>query len=214
MAVVDSGVPIVTGVARGVDESTFAVQDTGKKRTAGDIFHAAGYMDTNAMASAVRKAMMLMSGLATRHGNRSNISTIELLEYMKDNEERFLRAARHKHRMTGIMLGSLYVAFRYAFDLINEEKSEEFFEALCTGAALRESDPAYVLREKLRRMNSNKDGRRNNEEALIGHITIKAFKLHLKGKTCRTLIVRQSESFPSLLSLIPEEYHLNRVSVP
>ena len=207
LAIVSAKKAITTAVARGVSPDTFVVQDCGKKRTPGDTFHVAGFVDTNILSSAVRKALMLMSGLAPRHSHRNIISTHELMDYMEENKDAFEAAMRTKHRMVGIMPASLCVAMRFVLGIIDDERASIFFDTLSTGIGLQEGNSVYTLRERLRKIMSERGTRKHGDETLIAHITIKAWNHFVAGNRCMVLGVRQTEPFPSLLDQIPEEFH-------
>lgn len=144
-AIVRSGVSVEMAVTRGVDEDTFATIDTGKGRTAGDVFAIAGIRNYVVIAAGLAKFAMMAKGYNNFLDGSSNYKirkitrqdlldeyyrTPELYQDISRSVDRFYKAGR-------LMKSSeIFAVMAYLIKVKHHSRHsvEAFFTALCVGS--------------------------------------------------------------------------------
>ena len=221
-ACIAAGKPFRSYVVRGIDDPrAFATVDVGKNRTAGDVFHIAGFASGNEVAAAAALVYLFkqekLDWRGLRRGKKENnklekkmaigspkyiapVSKDALLEFAGGIADGLASAVRsvkqigiQKNRMMGAGLAAgLYYLFREkSFD-----DAERFFKDLKDGANLTTHDPVYHLREHL--ILNRSELKRLSRWAIIGY-SLKCWNKRRSGEQMRYLRVVDGEAYPRKL---------------
>ena len=144
-AIAKSGVSVEMAVTRGVDEDAFATIDTGKGRTAGDVFAIAGIRNYVVIAAGLAKLAMMVKGQNNLFDGSSNYKvggkitrqdlldeyyrTPELYQDISRSVDKFYKAGR-------IMKASaIFAVMAYLIKVKHhsQHEVEAFSTALCIG---------------------------------------------------------------------------------
>jgi hypothetical protein len=144
-----------------LEKEVFTVLDTGKARSAGDIFHIAGVVQSKNHAASIVRYLRLKSGIKSVFpldgGGR---------DLMNDKVSKAELYSIYIHRKTFwdasiLMSDKWYTQFQrvlklseinslYAFFYdINQDDAFKFMDLLCSGVNLDQNNPIKLLREKL-----------------------------------------------------------------
>lgn len=192
-AVVKSGIPIVSIVARGLEEDSFHTIDTGKKRSAADTLSIAGEKSSTRVAAALALIDALEKGQTKNFSSVSGAKALALL----DEHSEIRRSVWAYQGPKTLLKPSVAIALHYLFAKNDRDLANEFFQNLRSGSGLSEGDPVFTLREKLI-ANSVGNSRLLHETVMA--CTIKAWNALRQGATVKRLTYRpDSEKFPEIL---------------
>jgi hypothetical protein len=138
----------------GLEENTFKVMDTGKKRSAGDVFSIEGVHYPKITATTVKFIHALENGsfLLGETAMNSGLSNTEAYEkYLAlDNVDEFVSKTRVLNTGYPKLLSDPTVAgFWYMFSKINKKDADEFMEKLIQGTNLSIDSPIKHVHDKL-----------------------------------------------------------------
>lgn len=136
-----------TAVVRGVDPAAFKTIDSGLKRSAGDVLAKADVPYGVLTAAAVRLIHFYETGRRDYNviNRMSNAETLDLVKtYPRVVDAVALVGPRSDIKR--VMPNTSVAAFVYLALEDDRAKTEEFLEALATGADLKRSDPRLVCR--------------------------------------------------------------------
>lgn len=193
-AVIVADMPIQSLVAWDVDENVFDTIDTGKRRSTADVMHLRGEVNTNQLAAALRLLHLWRTGNSFSE-QRHAPSTIQLEELL-DREPTIrtsitaTQAAKKKLQNANHTILSVC---HHLFSEIDRSAAHEFFGQLEKGTGLEETDPIYLLRERLSRP-QRRDMRITIPE--MGAYIIKAWNAHRQRKSIRLLVWKTTEDYP------------------
>jgi hypothetical protein len=200
-AIVASGAIITAVVLRGVDPSFQETIDVGKKRTIGDVLALRGEKNARALGAAVSMFRSIEKGTI----GRNQAATVkEVLAALEDHPEiRHHVLPPHHHTIVKLGVGltpATVASLHYAFDLVDADDCEAFYESLATGANLPEGSPILALRKRLETAKTTKAARLRPKEGAA--LMIKAWNAYRSGesmKLCRwTPGGAKPESFPEV----------------
>jgi hypothetical protein len=204
-------------VVRGIeDPNAMATVDTGKSRTASDVFAIAGWQNNQIAAGAAlviyayEQKRLNWSGISARYGKGNDaiaaklkrgatLSTVSrdvLHRYAMSIEEglkqavRFANSSKASRTMPTASAAALYYIFRQK-DVLAAEK---FFSDLGEGLGMIKGDPVYVLREKLLSAKAQK-AQKITKWAVLG-LAIKAWNKRRADETVKVLGIQSGEDFP------------------
>lgn len=156
--IIKTDVQIPLLVVYGLDPRVRFVIDTGKARIAGDGLKIRGVPNANLVAAVARKHIDW-----NRHdiwGNKVKPSPDEVIEWLESKPDELIQGAAILATRAQKQLGKGFGgtgAWGFFYLLLTEidaEDAQDFFEAVLTGLDLwkpGETDPRYVLRERVRR---------------------------------------------------------------
>ena len=189
-AVIKSGKPITTIVARGLDEKTFHTIDMGKKRSAADTLNVLGEKCSTRIASALAMIEAMLDGQTRTTGAVSGSKVLELLKTHPDVRQ----SVRAYQGQKTLLKPSVAIALHYFFAKKDRALADKFFDDLRSGAGLGVGDPIFTLREKL--ISNSVGSKRLRDDAIIG-CTIKSWNALRSGATVKRLTFRSgSEAVP------------------
>lgn len=162
-AIVESGCAVEAVVAFGVFDEVFGKIDTGRRRTAGDVFAINGVPNYSGMASATKWLYLYNNGLSAGTGGSaghaaSNLTNADLYEYyLQLADLQKSRVVLDWWGRNSLPNPTVALAAHYICAGKNRAEADAFFEAVANGIGFTsKSDPAYKLREKLTRSNGEK----------------------------------------------------------
>lgn len=150
-ACVICGVPFISKIVFGVDESVYDTIDTGRPRNAAAALAHAGVANTTMVAPAVR----WVAAIAARAA-RSNIpmDSSEVLSFVMENPDIVTSAsmvAGKSNYLRPLAPAGLLVACHFLFSKRNKDLADAFFTSLGNGAGLAHGSPILTLRNRLLR---------------------------------------------------------------
>jgi len=192
-AVIKSGKPIRTVVARGLNKAAFHTIDMGKKRSAADTLNVMGEKSSTRIAAALALIEAMLDGQTRTSGAVSGTKVIELLR-----EHPNVRDSVHAYQGPKTLIKpSVAIALHYFFAKKDRELADQFFDDLRSGSGLGVGDPVFTLREKL--ISNSVGSKRLVDEAIIA-CTIKAWNALREGVTVKRLTFRPgSEAVPEIV---------------
>lgn len=138
----------------GLSEESFKVMDTGKKRSAGDVFSIEGVHYPKITATAVKFIDALergsfLLGETTMNGGLSNTDAYE--KYLTlDGLDEFISKTRILNNGYPKLLSDATVAgFWYMFSKVNQQDADDFMERLIQGTNLTKNSPIKLVHDKL-----------------------------------------------------------------
>lgn len=163
-ACVKAGVAFRTHVVQNVQHEAMQTIDTGVLRYGGDLFTIAGEANSHVLAVAC--------GVVWRWEQAGEARTIDWKKAPHRSElfdvlERHPGIRDYSRRVTTfapLVSSGLVAALWYLFARRDSILADAFFDALKTGANLKEDDPVWVLRERLIRDRGEKAGGRDRME--------------------------------------------------
>jgi hypothetical protein len=140
-------------VIKGVDEEAFKVMDTGKIRSAGDIFSIEGIPNYHTASAATRLIMNIKSGDRSRgDSGATKPSNTDILNYYNEHpeiSEFSVKAEELYRRFNRVMPPSQIAGLMYLTHERSVTDSEIFWNKLCTGLDVPTKSPIDFLRRKL-----------------------------------------------------------------
>jgi hypothetical protein len=190
MAITQADNPVRVTVAFGLKPDTFKTIDTGQARTSGDIMHMAGYKNVNELSAAVR--WMLTYQRAENLHFQAEICPEDILDGIKrwPALDSYIYPARE---LSHVLPGSFTVFFMYVTKTIDEEKSNDFFAKIASGAKLGKTSPILMLRELL--MKYKAQALVLDKRYMAAYI-INAWNAYYTGKKVKTIKWQPGQTFP------------------
>lgn len=188
-----------------VEGDVFGTYDTGKKRTAGDVFHVNGVDNPVALSSMVRAYMALNMGILGSSNIGSANTKTSIVDVYKKYEEKpqlfsdILNESKHLFRKLHILkpseIGS-YIAYLIIDKGHSWEKVCSFFKQLCLADEI-ENGTIRILRDRL--INSGLRGYKMTSKHRRALVT-KAWNAYIKGKEFKALIFNEvKEELPEFV---------------
>jgi len=195
--IVETGVPQLMYVATGEDPATFPAYDRGRGRTAGDALAMLGHKHYNALAAAAARLK--------RHYRGDAWSTTAAEKYVNvqdviDIVQEFPSLVENMHRTNCVLVAHSLAAFlHFLFSEKDQELADWFFDVLAGRAAAKNTDGAFVIRERLIKQKAAKG---KLEEKEVAALIVKAWNAQREGRRVTTIRWRSSgpcaEPFPEI----------------
>lgn len=196
-AVLHSGITIASVVVRGLPSVAQDTIDTGRRRRLSDVLTLEGYPDGVALASGVSVLHRLRNKTRVDYSRATAPTPQQALALLATSEGLIesVRVARAVRKAIGGPTG-VFAALHHEFGRVDRPATDEFFEALRSGAALPLSDAVLHLRNHVVR--PRKEGDFADQPYYIAALTIKAFNLRRAGCGVAVLSLRPDEGFPAI----------------
>lgn len=208
LAVIKSGVPLVTEVTTGLDKDSIYTIDCGSARSSSDSLKIEGVKNYRAVASVCTAFIMTFESDSlepyfARNGRFLKPSTARVVSYYHDNKDRIDEASGYAKGFSNCGLVNVPTA-ALVFSIGSYVSSDDalfFLDKLNTGEGLSKGDPIFETRSTLARdkMSHAKRMPIRVRNALI----IKAWNKFISGETVRCVSYRQGganrESFPEMI---------------
>ncbi len=190
-------------VVTGINSEAFAVMDTGKNRSGGDVFSINGVKNPNSCAAATKIILLHHNGRnSTRGGLKGRVkpSNTDLINYFnehKDIEQLVADSNNLYLSFQKILSLSVIAGYKYLMAERDVVASEDFWRKVCTGLGLEEGSPIIALRNKLMQDKMSKASLPATEKKAI---IFKAWNAYRKGEKVQFLRWnKENESFPELI---------------
>lgn len=192
-AIIKSGVTIPMLVIRGLPKDTFKQIDAGKIRTNGDCLGAAGEMNYNQLAAAIR----WIGVISDRKSWKSMAVSRKKLFRVLDSHPKLRDSAAYVNHVKArqICSSGILTACHYVFAKLDQAMADKFLLDLGGGEGLKRTDPVYVLRERLRRSRTERE---TLPPDCIAAFVIKAWNATRKGEVIKKLVWQSEEAFPKV----------------
>lgn len=198
-ACIESGVPFVSLVVRGLPVKAQDNVDVGARRSYSDVLRLRGELNSTEVAATIRLiSQWERSPSAIGSGNiaPTNAEMDQVLErfpWIRESVTTISRASRE----TGLPKSVAGLTW-WAFMLLDPDDCEHFFARLIDGQNLAEGNPIYALRRALANIDEGARGTKNVRYHAA--IVIKAWNAYRAGDECKVLTFRpggsRPESFP------------------
>lgn len=191
LAIVKTGKAIELNFAIGVDPDSFAVIDTGRKRTPSDIIALSGFSNPNELSAAARFIMMIKRNKLFARPTISNADILEFVTACPQIQEfiPFVKKGNKKFRMIS---NSAAIALYFIFSEKHPHSADDFFTQYWNGNDLEDTSPIKQLRDKFIRDSINKS-RLSPEIKMV--FVAACFKMYLEGRKIKRLDV-DTTKFP------------------
>lgn len=199
-AVVESETSQPFLIVSGVSPETFKVMDTGKTRSAADVFSIEGINQYANCAAATRVILQLKNGTRSNQNADTRVTNSDILDFYLENQDigRHVTESGKLYDDFGKVLPlSRIAAYRYLMSEKSVTSAEEFWDKLCMGIGLDKNSPIWVLRKKL-----IEDKYSKTSLSPTGRLALiyKAWNKFRKGEECRFLRWdKEKEKFPELI---------------
>jgi hypothetical protein len=209
-ACVQSNVPFVSVVVRGVPRAAFATIDSGVKRTAANVLTIAGHKNTTLLAAAALRVHAYRSSLLFpigSHGHQSQVSSpsskpsaAQLAEYVDALGNDFIQSVRWVNTQNTMVRSLRPLAPGFLVMIVHElgdreYLGREFFKRVASGAGLEVNSPELALRNYLNSMLALSTHRRAHT-VVVAACAVKALNASLERKEIKLLRYNDKEAFP------------------
>lgn len=193
----DTTVPFL--MISGFPTETFSTIDTGRKRLPKDALHTAGYPSSNQVASILSTVVRLRDGVGIPWETAlvgRGITPATLVELAAMFDEDFpgqLTTALTIYGRVGAACLSGAAALAAVYLLTSDDRALAFCDSVIGGVGLQPTDPAYVLRGRLMRVQA---GKRNGATAAVRQVpalVVKAWNAYCRGEAMQKLKVNEGE---------------------
>jgi len=140
-------------VTTGLSPDAFAKIDTGKIRTSADVMGAHGISNPQAKSSIIKFLVQFRRGRfhSKSSSKRAGMSNTEVMTFCEKNpkvhavHEASIKVTKDFKSIENRFIGGLY----WMFSDIDQKYCDAFFQLYGTGIGLTETNPVFVLRQKL-----------------------------------------------------------------
>lgn len=200
-ALIKHGKPVDMYVAEGLEDEVFAVLDTGKNRSAGDVLSMQGFKNSTSVGAAVRAILLYNQGYysdatrASRMGKATNAMVLKFAERHPEINEVIEFVSQVNRQFRYISLAPLTMLY-WILSKKNQEQADAFFGKYATGIELSESNPIRLLRERLIRDGQNKTKLTTRDKVAL---FIYAWNAFMSKKRIQQLTLAKNYQFPKPL---------------
>lgn len=204
-AVVAANKSIETLIVWGVEDSAFDTIDDGNKRSLGDVFAVSGEQNPKLLSAGVRFLWVYATGqIATRDLRRGTIATKPILEDTLKKHPGMRQSTKFycliKSRPGGLLIpAGMAIGLHYLFSLVDEKKSDEFFNVVQSGIGLTEGHPILALRARL--IAGQKESSTQLTRSAIYFYAVTTWNSFVSGEPLRRLAFVQDTPPPEIENL-------------
>lgn len=199
-SIVDSGIPQLCIVIRGLHEDSFSTMDEGRRRSGSDILSIEKIEEARKKAGIVRSVLLFSSGYyrSTKGGGDRSAApgNIEILEFARENEEKLDESIE---MATSLKEGFPHLNFKMAasmyfmFSKHGKAEAKEFFEDLKKGKKAEDENIKLFASEMIK--NENREHKLPYNTILA--YFIKTWNAYREGDTIEKLSYdKAEEKFP------------------
>lgn len=200
-ALIKHGKPVDMFVAEGLEDKVFAVLDTGKNRSAGDVLSTQGFKNANSLGAAVRAILLYNQGYfsdstkASRMGKATNAMVLRFTERQPEISEVIEFTSQIARQFRYISLAPLTMLY-WILSKKNQVQADAFFGKYATGIELSETSPIRLLRERLIRDGQNKTKLTSRDKVAL---FIYSWNAYISKKKIQQLTLAKNYQFPKPL---------------
>ncbi|MFJ4657949.1 hypothetical protein ACIP5Y_42340 [Nocardia sp. NPDC088792] len=200
-AVVKSGCTVRMLVSHGVEPGTFAVLDTGRKRSARDVLSLQGEDNAAPLASALRVYHLYTTAPNSAWtGANSQVTNEQIVEFLASHPamRASVELAKSLNRAFRILVPAAAVGHYLTCSARPDIDQHAWIEGLETGANLTEHDPRLMLRNIILRLAAGKSAAKADGSRNQLHLYLKAWNAWVVGTDFRQLNIKAGESMPTV----------------
>lgn len=199
IAICKSGIAARSMVIRGAPRQSFAVLDTGRKRSGKDVLSLENEKNALHLAAALRGLYLYQSSPDTSwFGSKSLVSNNQLIDILDENpgmREAVVKGANINRAIpittTAAAIG-WYVTTRARPDI----DQTPWYEGLVFGADLKRHDPRLALRNAMISQSGNKATRKREDSRGQLFLYVKAWNAWVEGREMQLLRRSKGEKMP------------------
>jgi hypothetical protein len=204
-AIIESKKPQTILIVSGVPDSSQAVIDTGKTRSAGDVLKMSGVANHTITAAMIKNFMRFRADITSYGGDKKVYHTNSgVLEEFNKDKTLYAQTALYAQSLykagTGMLpasvIGGFYLLFLEKSTLGNHVPVKQFFDALITSKGREFESTVTILANKLTKARMSKT--RISQRELFG-MMVKAWNANIEGKYIQHLNMKQDEEIPKIL---------------
>mgnify|MGYP006439408315 CR=1 FL=1 len=196
-ACLEAGTAFDASVYFGAPPDIFSLIDTGRTRTAYDIFSINGVKNANQVAGAVRWVLAYDDGYMKLANFRNQKITPQDQYDAYRSHEALQLSCPYGGRMNDARLGSatMFTALHYICARISRSEANNFFEHLADGLFSSKDCPMYQLERILRENQTRRADDRRSYRVLFAY-TIKGWNAYRAGRPLKQFKLGADEAFP------------------
>jgi len=206
-AVVNTGIPVVGIVVRGLDPGVMETLDNGKTRTVGDILSLLGYKNHNQLAATLKaiNPFLIGEGRLVAKGKQDKFTASIALEVLDDNPSVIedVSFAMNNHKLTALTASAL-ASVRYLITRAGGERGHKFINQFVTGAGLTADSPVLTVRNYLNYMKMENKRLKSHSSMTIRYVCsclIKAWNAEIQGVELTLKELQTSEEYPTPIEI-------------
>jgi hypothetical protein len=202
-AVIEADVSVEMTVFTEVDDGTFDVLDTGKRRNAADVLAIEGEKSSSLLAAMVRTVWLyenrpdlMWSGGSAVVTNHQIVETLELHPKLRD----YVTVGEQISVATGMIKSAAGAASYLISRVSRRAEQDEWFEGIIDGAGLAKQDPRLLFRKVMFSMARKQSGQALRRRDTREHVALylKAFNAWRDGESLSSLRFSSREEMPRL----------------
>lgn len=195
-ACMQAGVGFWSLVAYGVKKDAFVTIDRNQSRTTAQVLHLkTGIGDYNNVAAVIAWLWRFRDGIMMATRQPTSIEAEEILEKHQQINDSVCAARRVRLKFHAGPMSAIAIC-HYLFTRQDATLAEAFFDALATGANLREVDPVYQLRQRIITAQTSTAKKLTTYELIA--LYFKAWLAEKEQRTMHQLRWNVNEPFPNI----------------
>lgn len=192
-ACVETGVTFESLIVVGLPEDAGDTVDQGARRLPGQQLYRMGHVDGNNLATAARIYWQMERFGRVSSNPEMRPTWPQVQDVVEKHSELAALSLGHKAKRAHLCGAGLLTALHLWFARIDKDAADKFFQALVSGANLRESSPIFRLRKTLT------EGTRPWSEIERAAFIIKAWNAVRTGRRLQALRLLGTEDFPKAI---------------
>lgn len=195
-AIIETGIPVLSRVTRGLPEGALMVLDRGKVRSGANILEIAGEKNSGLLHAAITVIWKYRHNTLSHQDGAARPSECQVFEVLEINPD--VRASVsycNTRKIKTLSCGGFFAGLHYIVSREHPRKANEFIDGVESGLGLSGQSAVYHLREALLADKSAvKKMTANHRLALV----IKAWNKHLHDTPTQRLTKNRTEAFPRI----------------
>lgn len=215
LAVIKSGIPLVTEVTTGLDSDSIYTIDCGSSRSASDSLKIDGVKNYSQVATISAAFLMTVTYNSampyySRTGRFPKSSVAGTISYFNSNSEELeILASKIKHSNASAIVGLPVMDLIYcAGSHISKDEAEYFVEKMATGEGLNSGDPILETRNAI--LNAKASKSHIMPISVRNALAIKAWNKFITGESVKNVLFRRGgsrrEAYPEMI-----DYDYNQI---
>lgn len=180
-AIVKANVPVKTFVVRGLSTESYKTIDAGKTRRGSDYLKVNGIEgNLNVLAAAARVAMNFDTKTGRFTGSTEKLNPTDLIWFVEKHPG-LVDSVKYSDKLRKVASQSNLAGCHYIFSLVDPEATQNFFEALETGAGLSASNPVLTVRNRLLTLRTERRAGSSYQKMIVAYL-VQAFNYYRAKK--------------------------------
>lgn len=190
-AIVKSGIPMTTFVVRNLPSETFVTIDAGKTRTIADYLKIDGFKEVNhnILAASCRIAGSFDVKTGIYKATTKKVLPTDAI-YFCNLHAGLIESVKFSERMKKVTSQSVAAGCHYIFSVVDPESAHTFFEAVATGEALSQGNPALTVRNRLMSVRADRRAGSAYQRMIIAYL-VQAFNYYRSKQKLNNSVYNQ-----------------------